>query len=410
MKKYILFTFLLLIVLSAFPQSELRGIVVDKDSNPLADIIVQYGSMSKDYIYTNENGHFLIPTNSEDVIHFQGIGYKPKSVLRSVLEKNSRVELEINPVSLNPIIISPGDADALLEEVMINTKKKLLTDLPIAYLLHFLQTKSSDTLQNEIYMKYASTLSAKDLKKNMKKDYVPYKYNIVGIRRTQKSITPPSDLYGAEYHASHLFSFGKSVNNETTRGYTSDSSLIILNIEPLEGKEGWAKGELYIRKDDMTLVSMEVTSVDSILEAQPYKDHMEKKIKIVRKVGRFQFAEVNNKYYLKESLTYYKFHVVDEYGKEEEVTYYCDVNCIGHIEKNKIKKRTLSGYCQELFYFPDSTTREFWLEEGFIEPGSMEDKTKGLSDGIAPDKPYEVQTKWYKALYFIPALSLLFIL
>jgi hypothetical protein len=52
--------------------------------------------------------------------------------------------------------------------------------------------------------------------------------NIIDIRRVQRTVTPTSELYGAEYHASHLFTFGKSENNETTRSFTSDSSYIVL--------------------------------------------------------------------------------------------------------------------------------------------------------------------------------------
>jgi hypothetical protein len=61
-----------------------------------------------------------------------------------------------------------------LDEAMQNTKKKLLLDLHWDTCCTFQQTKKSDTLQNEIYMKYATTLKEKDLKKNMKRERVPY--------------------------------------------------------------------------------------------------------------------------------------------------------------------------------------------------------------------------------------------
>ncbi|MFC4675313.1 carboxypeptidase-like regulatory domain-containing protein [Dysgonomonas termitidis] len=353
---------LLFLCIHTFAQAPIKGIVVDKDTKkPVPDVIVQYGTSSKEYAYTNAGGQFSIPATSEDVIYFQSIGYKSRSVLKSALRQQPTVMMELNPVSLNPVVINPYDADMLLEEVMLNTKRNLVTDHSIGYLLHFLQTKTTDTLQNEIYLKYTTILDEKILKKSLKKERIPYTYNIVDIRRLQKSVTPTSELYGAEYHASHLLSFGKSINNETTRTYTSDSSLIILNIEPLAGKEGWANGEVRINKSDMTIKSMEIESVDSILASQPAKRYLGKMVRILRKVGRFEFAKASNgKYYMKDCYTYYKFRAVNEFGQEEDIVYHCEVNCIGTVDKIKIKRRKLSGYCQELFYFPDSTQDDFW--------------------------------------------------
>lgn len=361
MKRDSLLIILLFLSLGISAQVSIHGTIVDKDTNaPISDVIVQYGATSRDYVYTDAKGKFAIPDNSEDIIYFQCIGYKTKSALKTALKQQPIVVLELNPVSLNPVVISPYDADMLLKEVMLNTKEKLITDQPIGYLLHFLQTKSTDTLQNEIYLKYTTTLDRKELKKNLNKERVPYIYNIVDIRRLQKSVTPTSELYGAEYHASYLFTFGKSENNETTRSYSSDSSLIILQIEPLEGKAGWASGEVRINKDDMTIASIEIESVDSILDLQTYKRYMGKKVKALRKVGRFRFAKSNGKYYMKECYTYYKFRAINEFDREEDIVYYCDVNCIGTIDPKTIRKRRLSGFCQELFYFPDSSISEFW--------------------------------------------------
>lgn len=383
MKKHLLFIVLSICsVCNILAQNLIKGTVIDKDSRvPVPDVIVQYGISSRDYVYTDNKGSFTLPANTEEIIHFQCFGYKTKAVLKSALEQNPVVVMELNPVSLNPVIISPYDADMLLEEVMMNTKKKLLTDVSISYLLHFLQTKSTDTLQNEIYLKYATTLTEKELKKNLKKERVPYVFNIMDIKRVHRTVTPTSELYGAEYHASHLFTFGKSINNETTRSYTSDSSLIILQIEPLEGKDGWARGEVIINKEDMTIASMEIESVDSLMELRSYKPYLGKQVKTLRKAGRFRFAKAADKYFMKECYTYYKFRAIDELGKEEEIAYFCDVDCRGLVDKRKYRNRRLSGYIQELFYFPDSTEREFWLDHYADDMNYLQYEFKG----IAPD-------------------------
>jgi hypothetical protein len=90
---------------------------------------------------------------------------------------------------------------------------------------------------------------------------------------------------------------------------------------------------------------------------------MGKQIKIIRKSGRFSFKKVADKYYMSDCYTYYRFRAIDEFGKEEDISYLCDVEFKGFVEKKQMRKRLLSGFCQELFYFPDSTTREFWNEE-----------------------------------------------
>jgi hypothetical protein len=293
--------------------------------------------------------------------------------------------MDVSPVSLDPVVISPDDADKLLEEAMLNTKKNLLLDEQVSYLLHFLQTKNTDTLQNEIYMKYATTLKDSDLKKNLKQERVPYIFNLIEIKRQQRTEVPTSDLYGAEYHASHLFTFGKSVNNETYRSFSQDSLLIVLQISPLKGRDGWAKGEITINKEDMTIASMEVESIDSIMENQPYKKHMGKQIKTLRKFGRFSFRKYGDKYYMSECLTYYRFGTINEYNRQEEVSYFCDVNFRGFVEKDQLRKRKLSGFCQELFYFPDSTERLFWLDE-FDEELATQYDGSGMAGNKMPKR------------------------
>lgn len=397
MRNVVLFFLLIFTPVCFYAQTPIQGTVIDKDSKrPIPDVIVQYGATSRDYYNTDNNGKYTIPATGEEVIHFQCIGYKAKSISRSTLMSNPIVLLELSPVSLNPIVISPGDADALLDEAMENTKKKLLLDLHLGYLLHFLQTKTTDTLQNEIYMKYATTLSEKDLKKNIKKERVPYVFNIIDIKRMQRTETPTSELYGAEYHASHLFTFGKSVNNETTRSYTSDSSFIILQIEPLEGRDGWARGEIMINKDDMTIASMEIESIDSVLTNQPYKRYMGKQIKIMRKVGRFSFKKIADKYYMSDCYTYYRFRAINEFGKEEEISYFCDVEFKGFVEKKHLRKRRLGGFCQELFYFPDSTTKEFWNQD-FVQ--DLETYYQG--SGIAGNRKKPVGKKILNIAKFV---------
>ncbi|WP_108823002.1 carboxypeptidase-like regulatory domain-containing protein [Dysgonomonas sp. Marseille-P4361] len=364
MKKLSLFCLFTLFISGLTAQTSIRGVVLDKDTRkPIPDVIVQYGDLSNEYVSTDDNGNFVIPENNSTVIHFQCFGYKTRSVSKENLGVSNLVFMELNPVSLAPVTISPDEADKILKEVMINTKKKLVVEIPLAYLLHFDQTKLSDTLKNEIYLSYTTLLKSKELKKKLKKDKVPYEYNILDVRRLQHAVIPPTELYGAEYHASHLFSFGKSANNETKRSYTSDSSLIILEIKPLPGKKGWAEGEVIINKKDMTLMSIEVASVDSLMEAQPYKKYLERKVKVLRKIGRFEFAETHGKCYMKNCYTYYKFGMYDDLGREDEIVYHCDVNFTGFVKPDRIRKRTLSGFCQELFYLPDSTTKDFWLEE-----------------------------------------------
>lgn len=362
MEKFLILFSFLSISLVITAQKPIKGTVTDKDSGePITDVIVQFGDMSNNFVYTNDKGIFTIPANSNDIIHFQCFGYKAQSISREILEKNPVVKLELNPLSLNPVIISPDDADKLLEEVMINTKKKLVTEVPLGYLLHFIQTRASDTTKNEIYLKYTTSLKEKTLKKNLKKERVPYTYNIVDIKREHSAPIPTSELYGAEYHASHLFTFGKSTNNKTSKSYNRDSTLLYLEISPLEGKNGWAKGEITINNEDMTIISMEVESVDSILEMQSFKKYIDKQVKVLKKIGRFEFKKVKDKLYMKECYSYYKFRAVNEFGIEEDIIYHCNVNFIGNIDPLKIKKRKLSGFCQELFYFPDSTQDEFWL-------------------------------------------------
>ena len=401
---------------TALTQEYISGTVVDADTgNPISDVIVQYGSASKDYDYTGRSGRFTIPSLSSGVISFQCIGYKSVNVLLQSIVSDPVVKLEPDPVSLNPVIIDPRDADRILEEVMINTKKKLLTKQPLCYLLHFTSQNTADTTRNEMYLQYAATLDAKDLRKSMKDVHVPYKYNLKDIAVVERTVVPVSEMYGAEYHASHLFSFGKSENNETTRSYTTDSTLIILNISPVAGKGGWAEGEVVINREEMTLISMEIQSVDSILESEPYKRYMGKELRIARKVGRFGFKKQNDMYYMSDCYTYYKFDTKNEQGRQDEITYHCDVSFQGFIGKKQLRDRQLSGFCQELFYFPESsTTVEFWNENTLFDPGLSDLEMEYL--GLKPkgyDNPSSATRLWRGvkgSVKYLPAFGVLYII
>ena len=62
MNRAVFSCFLFILSTSFFAQNVIKGIVVDKDSKqPVSDVIVQYGSMSKDYDYTKNDGRFSIP-------------------------------------------------------------------------------------------------------------------------------------------------------------------------------------------------------------------------------------------------------------------------------------------------------------------------------------------------------------
>lgn len=365
MRRIFVLSFLLLSAVALVSQNLLviKGKIVDKDTKePIPDVIIQYGQTSRDYVYTKADGAFEIPISSNDYVYVQCFGYKSKSVLKTDIQKVPVVELELNPISLNPVIISPGLADELLEKSMLNTKKNLLQDQPVTYLLHLLRVESSSIFKNEIYMEYNATLNKKELKKSMKKESIPYELDLIHIAHLQKSDDPPSDLYGAEYHASHLFTFGDSKNNETRLSYSEDSTVMVLEIKPLEGSNGWAKGQIYINKNDMTISSIEIESVDSIMEALPFRKYKDKEYKIVRKTGNYQFDKIDGKYYMTDCYTFYRFCNIDEYGRKEYVTYQCDAYAV-ELDSKKRNRRKLSGYVQELFYFPDSTKREFWKED-----------------------------------------------
>lgn len=414
MRKILFALALLLLHIPLFAQLPIEGRVLDRDTRkPIADVIVQYGYTSQDYTHTDVKGNYRIPHGSRDSIVFQNIGYDTEVVAKNTLLQDGVVTMKMNSIFLNPVIISANDADRLLDKAMLNTKKRLLVEQSVGYLLHFLQTKTSDTLQNELYMTYASTLTQKSLKKNLKKERVPYIFNLIDVGRLQQTTVPTSELYGAEYHASHLFTFGKSKDNETTRAYSPDSSLLVLDIKPLPGKNSWAKGRVVINKEEMTILSMEIESVDSILQQQPYKKHMGKQIKVVSKKGKFSFNERNGEYYMTDCYTYYRFSAIDEYNNEEDVSYYCDVNFYGFVDKTQMRKRQLSGYCQELFYFTSSTPREFWKEEYAGLPVlSMDvvDSEMLLRKRESPSTGKRIVNLLKKSWYVAPLLAILFVI
>ena len=58
------------------------------------------------------------------------------------------------------------------------------------------------------------------------------------------------------------------------------------------------------------------------------------------------------------------------------------------VDNMKLKKRMLSGFCQELFYFPDSTKEEFWNNDFSDGLNALNDVRTGISsEDLLSSKP-----------------------
>ncbi len=364
MNKFLITCILSLVSLSVAAQvsKPIKGCVVDSDTKePLEDVVIKYGQGGEEYLFTDQKGNFEIKSYRDSVLVVQSIGYITTEVKYADLVVNPIIELESSPISLAPVVINPYLAEMLLAKAMDGTRKHILVDKPVSYLLSFLQVEDYDRdRRNRVYLEYTSTLKKKDLKKSKKDGNLPYTLRLVDVFHLEQTPLALSDLFGAEYHASHLLSFGKSENNVTTLSYSVDTTQIILNIRPIPGKSGWAEGEVVIDKKDMAILKIEVQSVDSLLAEQPYKKYREKQVKIVRKKGIYQFEKMGDKYHMNNCFTLYKFRSLEGANRYDDFTYTCEVKALGLYDKKKPERRILSGYCQELFYLPNSTTHIFW--------------------------------------------------
>ncbi len=87
-KRVAIILFALISCMGLSAQIYIKGTVVDKDTKKvIPDVIVQYGSSSQAFTYTDAKGQFRIPENSENIFISSISVIKPSLFLGRVFSK-----------------------------------------------------------------------------------------------------------------------------------------------------------------------------------------------------------------------------------------------------------------------------------------------------------------------------------
>lgn len=351
-------TTLILVIVHLFgfnliAQTKFSGEIREADTNtPIEGAIIQYGEMQEDYIISDKNGVFSIPKKHNDIIYIRRIGYLTNSILFDNLVKDKNVLLQISPIELNSVEITPIDVNTILAQSIINTKNKLIRDNYFNYLLHFKQIEKYSGEEQEIELKYAARL---DKVKSKNLSYSLKKIDIKRIQQLPENATSNSlkkNIFNIEYH---MKDFDSNYYLEKYKITKSDSSndLLIFSASPKEkGIKEFVDYKFYISKVDTVLQAIHI-DVDYKNSNDGYKSFGTRKYKINKNNTVIKFSQKEDgNYIFAEGLQVLEILIEYKNGHKEKIISFSSSKLMeedNYIPQNINKLKKLNGRSKELF-------------------------------------------------------------
>jgi hypothetical protein len=256
---------LLLIVMTVFHQAMcaqgLVGMVADgKSLIPVDSAVVRYGDAGGEFVYSDGQGKFSVPMQSQKKIlslHIQRKGYEDKIHTVTDTQKELLILLEAKPVELQNVEVTYTFASTLLGKALYNTKSRLITGQDIFYCGHIIQAEETNDERQEAVFTY--TANQKPF--NLKKTRIPFVLRL--IKRTNIQTIPnkpASVLLRVSEIRFHLDEFDHKIDERLKVVYatSTDDSLFILTATSKNKNN--RSTTFYINKADTTLSHYTVSS------------------------------------------------------------------------------------------------------------------------------------------------------
>jgi len=295
----------ILFLLLAFPlflfaQTKISGRVLDKETHePISNVVV-YTNVGTNITQTDNDGCYNLIVNQSESVYFKQLAYDFFTCSSDSLLLNPNIYLTQNIIHLNEVVISPENAQTLLNKAIRNLYARLQKNKAKFYILHI--EEATDTGgDREAYASVKAELTDIN-KKNGKLDW---NINLVQLdkKTTMEDRFRPKKLHIAR---PEFFPQDMAVNSELNKYickfYENEDEQIIIKTSPKHLDKEHYRYRLYtINKQDTILTEYISQSFPNSQEITTQK-FLSISYQILDHFSSLKFAqdESTDSYYLKE--------------------------------------------------------------------------------------------------------------
>ena len=283
-----------------FAQTKISGRVFDKDTHKPVSNVVIYTNAGNKITMTDDDGQYNLIVNQSEPVYFKQLGYDFFTGLSDSLLLNPDVYLSRNIVNLNEVVISPENAQTLLNKAIQNLFARHQKNKTKYHLCHIEETTDTGGYR-EAYVSIESVLS----NVNSKKRKLDWNINLVQLDRKtilEDSFRPKkSRVVRIAFFPEEMNIISES-NDYIYESYEDDNDQLIIKVSPKRLDKKHYRYDLYtIDKQDTILT-------DYIGQSFPNSSEIttQKFLSLTRQTlnhfSRLKFVqdELLDSYYLKE--------------------------------------------------------------------------------------------------------------
>jgi len=283
-----------------FAQVEIAGRVFDKETQePISNVVI-YTNIGNKITMTDDDGQYNLTVNQLDSVYFRQLGYDFFIGLSDSLLLNPNVYLSRNIVNLNEVIISPENAQTLLNKAIRNLFAYLQQNKTRYYLYHIEETTDAGG-EREAYASIEARLS----NINSKKGKLDWNINLVQLDKKiilEDSFRPKKlRIIQVELFPKRL-SVNSELNNYICKFYENDEDQLIIKVSPKQLDKKHYRYFLYaINKQDTILTEYISQSFPNSSEVTTQK-FLSLTRQTLNHFSRLKFVhdDLSGSYYLKE--------------------------------------------------------------------------------------------------------------
>jgi hypothetical protein len=170
-----------------FAQSKIEGYVIDNETRKPVYGVVVFTNEKGQATMTDEQGRYFLDINLAGPIYFQHLAYDFLSTTSDSLLVNPNVRLVCHTVELSEIVISPLDAQLILDKAFENLVKNYFKKGLKSYLYHIEESTNSGA-EKEAYALVEATRILPNFKKRLL-----FNYHLILLDKTK--IRNESDFF-----------------------------------------------------------------------------------------------------------------------------------------------------------------------------------------------------------------------
>ena len=283
-----------------FSQTKISGRVLDKDTQEPIPNVVVCTNIGNNITMTDDEGHYNLIVKQSEPVYFRQLAYNFFTCLSDTLLLNPNVYLTRNIIPLNEVVISPENAQILLNTAIRNLYTRLQKNKTKFYLYHIEET--TDTGGNrEAYASIGTELSSI----NIKKGTLNWNINLVQLDKKttlDDSFRPKKLLIMQIELFPQKMSINSKLNSYVYSFYENNDDQIIIKAIPKKFDKKHYRYYLYtIDKQDTILTEYISQSFPNSPEITTQKI-LNLNRHVLNHFSRLKFVqdELSDSYYLKE--------------------------------------------------------------------------------------------------------------